>query len=274
MTTTAENVMSNELSNQLLATLDEGLFFGRLSAHIHNTFGLYKVQIYKSFEDGATQLVAENGAAINNAEISTRPHGLSSYVTRTRRAYYSNAVKRDPLLANVEYDDGVEAELCVPINSQGTILGTIHVRSQKEGKVFSENDITTVLGILKDIETPLNNMRMYLLAKHLNRELMKRIETKQKQVTNIPMTRNMNTAKEQEIKIIGHSKAFTDIMNLIKKVAPEDFPVLIEGDNGVGKKLISKKIHQLSTRREAPAIVVHCSALNDEILEAELFRKE
>jgi Nif-specific regulatory protein len=273
MTTTAENVMSNELSNQLLATLDEGLFFGRLSAHIHNTFGLYKVQIYKSFEDGATQLVAENGAAINNAEISTRPHGLSSYVTRTRRAYYSNAVKRDPLLANVEYDDGVEAELCVPINSQGTILGTIHVRSQKEGKVFSENDITTVLGILKDIETPLNNMRMYLLAKHLNRELMKRIETKEKQVTNIPMTRNMNTAKEQEIKIIGHSKAFTDIMNLIKKVAPEDFPVLIEGDNGVGKKLISKKIHQLSTRREAPAIVVHCSALNDEILEAELFGK-
>ena len=194
-------------------------------------------------------------------------------MVRTRRAYYSNAVRRDPLLANVEYDEGVEAELCVPINSQGTILGTIHVRSRSTGRNFSEIEIAEILSILKAIEVPLNNMRMYLLAKHLNRELIKRIENKEKEIVAAPAMRHISNINDQDIKVIGHSKAFTDIMNLAKKVAPEDFPVLIEGENGVGKKLLSKKIHNISERKDAPCIVVHCSALNDDVLESELFGK-
>jgi Nif-specific regulatory protein len=272
MRNTAENLSNtSELASFLLSSLDEGIFFGKLSEYVHNQFNEHKVQIYKSYEDGATQLVAENGRAITGAEITTRPHGLSSYVTRTRRAYYSNAVKRDPLLANVEYDDDVNAELCVPVNSQGTILGTIHIRSKD--KAFSENDITEVLMVLKDIELPLNNMRMYLLAKHLNRELVKRIENKEKELMTRETTKNFMAGVEQDIRVIGHSKTFTDIMNLVKKVAPEDFPVLIEGENGIGKKLISKKIHGLSDRRDSSCIVAHCSALNEDILETELFGK-
>ncbi|MBL7665052.1 MAG: sigma-54-dependent Fis family transcriptional regulator [Bacteriovoracaceae bacterium] len=271
---TAEELSDiNSLSNFLISTLDEGVFFGKLSEFIMSHFKEYKVQIYKSFDDGSTQLIAENGRSVTDAEITTRSHGLSSYVTRTRRAYYSNAVKRDPLLANVEYEEGTQAELCIPVNAQGTILGTIHVRSSKEGKGFAEKDITEVLTILKGVELPLNNMRMYLLAKHLNRELTKKIESREKEIANRDISTNFINVIEQEIKVIGHSKIFTDIMNLIKKVSPEDFPVLIEGENGVGKKLISKKIHSLSLRKEGPCIVAHCSALHDDVLEAELFGK-
>ncbi len=272
--TTAEKVNElSELGGFLLSTLDEGVFFGKLSGFIHAHFSEYKVQIYKTFEDGSTQLVAQDGTSIKDAEISTRVHGLSSYVIRTKRAYYSNAVKRDPLLANVEYDSDIQAELCVPVNSKGTIIATIHVRSKKEGGAFSENDIQEILGVLTAIENPLNNMRIYLLAKNLNRELIKRIETKEKEVTKAPELRSSGIDMSQSVKIIGHSKVFTDIMNLVKKVAPEDFPVLIEGENGVGKKLICKKVHEISDRREAACIVIHCSALNDEVLETELFGK-
>ncbi len=274
MTTAAKVNELNELSNLLVSTLDEGVFFGSLSSFIHSHFNEHKVLIYKSYDDGSTQLVAENNRSVIDSEISTRAHGLSSYVTRTRRAYYSNAVKRDPLLVNVEYDNDVRAELCVPINSKGTVIGTIHIRSKKESGAFSELDIQEVQNILSALEAPLNNMRIYLLAKNLNRELIKRIEAREKETNKGGFVRTGTTEQLKDLKVIGHSKVFTDTMNLVKKIAPEDFPVLIEGENGVGKKLISKKIHDLSERRDSACIVVHCSSLNDDVLETELFGKD
>jgi len=74
--------------------------------------------------------------------------------------------------------------------------------------------------------------------------------------------------------IIGKSKAMQDVFGIIRKVAPTNATVLIEGENGTGKELVAKSIHYNSPRKDAPFIAVNCAALSESLLESELFGHE
>ena len=74
--------------------------------------------------------------------------------------------------------------------------------------------------------------------------------------------------------IIGKSEEIQQIFQLIEQVAGEDSSILIEGESGTGKELVARAIHQQSTRNQQPFIKVNCGALNDSLLESELFGHE
>lgn len=74
--------------------------------------------------------------------------------------------------------------------------------------------------------------------------------------------------------MIGNSDAMQQIFTLIKRVAPQDSTVLIEGESGTGKELVAQAIHRQSKRHERPFIKLNCAALNDNLLESELFGHE
>ena len=71
--------------------------------------------------------------------------------------------------------------------------------------------------------------------------------------------------------IVYKSKQMDGIINLVKKVSPENASVLISGESGSGKELIAKAIHNLSDRRNSKFVAVNCAALPDNLLESELF---
>lgn len=71
--------------------------------------------------------------------------------------------------------------------------------------------------------------------------------------------------------IIGKSEVMTDIFNKISKVAPTDANILILGENGTGKDLIAKAIHQKSLRSKKPFVKVDVGALTETLFESELF---
>jgi two-component system nitrogen regulation response regulator NtrX len=64
------------------------------------------------------------------------------------------------------------------------------------------------------------------------------------------------------------------IKETIEKVAPTDARVLITGENGAGKELVARRIHELSSRANAPLIEVNCAAIPSELIESELFGHE
>ncbi|MBX2887937.1 MAG: sigma-54-dependent Fis family transcriptional regulator [Ferruginibacter sp.] len=74
--------------------------------------------------------------------------------------------------------------------------------------------------------------------------------------------------------IIGESAAMEKIKHTIDKVAPTDAKVLITGENGVGKELVARWIHEKSNRRNAPFVELNCSAVSEELIESELFGHE
>ncbi len=74
--------------------------------------------------------------------------------------------------------------------------------------------------------------------------------------------------------IVAESPQMKEALRLVKRVAPSDTSVLITGESGVGKELIAQAIHRLSPRAEKPFIDLNCAALQDTLLESELFGHE
>ena len=78
----------------------------------------------------------------------------------------------------------------------------------------------------------------------------------------------------QSAAMLGHSAALMDLMRKIEVVAPTQASVLIAGENGVGKELAARTIHQLSPRADRPMVAVNCAAIPEELVESELFGHE
>lgn len=74
--------------------------------------------------------------------------------------------------------------------------------------------------------------------------------------------------------IIGETEEILNIKEMIEKVAPSDARVLVTGENGTGKELVARSLHDLSNRKSAPFIEVNCAAIPAELIESELFGHE
>lgn len=75
-------------------------------------------------------------------------------------------------------------------------------------------------------------------------------------------------------RLVGKSEQICIIKSLIKQVAYSDTTVLILGESGTGKDVISSCIHQLSNRKDHPLVPINCGAIPSELIESELFGHE
>jgi two-component system response regulator HydG len=71
--------------------------------------------------------------------------------------------------------------------------------------------------------------------------------------------------------VIGDSRQMRDVIERLRRIAPTDASVLIQGDTGTGKELVAQAIHQNSPRKNKSFVALNCAALSENILESELF---
>ena len=90
----------------------------------------------------------------------------------------------------------------------------------------------------------------------------------------VTATRQRRRAGCETEQIIGSSPAIVRVRNLIDKVAMSDARVLITGENGTGKELVARWLHNKSSRVGAPFVEVNCAAIPSELIESELFGHE
>lgn len=121
----------------------------------------------------------------------------------------------------------------------------------------------TKLGAFDFLEKPLSLEKLLVQINNLLE--MKRLEEE---------NRFLKAAVERKFQMIGNSPAVQKLKEQIELVAPTNSWILITGENGTGKELISRMLHRLSKRSLHPFIEVNCAAIPEELIESELFGHE
>lgn len=99
-------------------------------------------------------------------------------------------------------------------------------------------------------------------------------EKKQLRTDNVRLKAQIERSKGSTPDIVAESPQMKEVLRLVRRVAPSDTSVLITGESGTGKELVAQAIHRLSSRADKPFIDLNCAALQDTLLESELFGYE
>ncbi len=94
------------------------------------------------------------------------------------------------------------------------------------------------------------------------------------------LSKELNTLKEhlkeqpEEGKMVGSSRALSELRDMVFQVAKSDATILITGESGTGKELVANLIRESSSRNEKPFLKINCNTINDSLLESDLFGHE
>ncbi len=210
--------------------------------------------------------VAHNVSLEKSRKISYRlGEGITGKVIETGKAIIVPKVSKEPMFLNrFERIKNTEEEIsfiCVPISIGRKIIGTISVdRVYDQHRSLDEDKrVLSIIAsmIANDVKS---RQEAFLRRQELESE-------------NIRLRHELQDKFRPE-NIIGNSGTMRDVYSQIHQVAAGDTTVLIRGESGTGKELVAHAIHYSSPRREGPFIKVNCAALNENLLESELFGHE
>lgn len=148
----------------------------------------------------------------------------------------------------------IRSALCAPLLSRDEIIGVIYLDNRASAGKFSEDDLMFLTALAHQAGTALGNS-------WLHRQVIQE---------NIRLA----SALKPRFQVLGESEKMKKVFMTMKKAAPSDITVLIQGDTGTGKELVAQAIHELSSRSERPFIAVNCAAIPKELIESELFGHE
>ena len=144
--------------------------------------------------------------------------------------------------------------LCVPLRTASDeMLGVFEVLNKKQGD-FSSDD-----------EAALSELAVHAAIALANTQEREDL---------LKTRRQMTEQAAQRINLVGESPAIEALRSTVRRVADTELAVLLLGENGTGKEVVSQSIHYLSRRRDQPFIAVNCGALAETLLESELFGHE
>lgn len=144
--------------------------------------------------------------------------------------------------------------MCVPLIMLDRKLGVLYLDSTLPRDKFNREHLQLVTAIASIAAVAIENARQFEWLETENERLL----------ADVNIEHNM----------IGDGAAMQRIYHFISKVAPTDATVLIGGESGTGKELAARAIHRNSKRAQRPFMAVNCAALNDALLESELFGHE
>jgi two-component system, NtrC family, nitrogen regulation response regulator NtrX len=203
----------------------------------------------RSIREVLTQVLGYEGYSVTTA--GSGGEALSAYRTRPF----------DLVLLDVKMQgiDGIE---------------TLHQLRQQDPDarivmISGHSSIATAVQAVKDgafdfLEKPLDSDRLLVTVQRA-------LEHRRLEGENARLREGLARATDMRFAMVGSSPALGKIRELVGRVGPTNARVLITGENGSGKELVARAIHEASTRKSRPFVEVNCAAIPSELVESELF---
>jgi transcriptional regulator with GAF, ATPase, and Fis domain len=277
----------NSISTRLQSLLESEDLYAEIANAIQGHLNCHAITLWSVDENYLCSLRAAAGATSSELRLGTTlDGGLLAEVVETRKTCISNDVASNPRY--VEIRKGTRSQLCVPALQDGSVVAILSVESD-EKDAFDANDVITFEAIASQVAVAIANQQLYSGAKSFNRKLQSAVDEKTLELRRAherileqqrllqKENKALKTLVVQDSKameIIGRSPAILGILSMVDKIAPTTATVLIQGESGTGKELIARRLHFRSERANRPYVTVNCGALQESLLESELFGHE
>lgn len=233
-------------------------------------------------------IVGRDHALVELGHSLSPKDAILAYVFQNKKSLILETIPHEVKASSQLVSEATKSLLAIPVLRETDLLGILVIESKNEND-FDENDILFFESISSQIQVAIANQNLYLDTKAFNKKLQsavqeKTIELRRAHERILEQQKNLqkenkalrtlveNDFKSQEI--IGESQAIKSVITMADKIAPTTATVLILGESGTGKELIAKRIHTQSARANAPYVTVNCAALQESLLESELFGHE
>jgi transcriptional regulator with GAF, ATPase, and Fis domain len=153
--------------------------------------------------------------------------------------------------------------LCSPIKSMSGngVSGAVQLLNKKDGLSFNNED-------LQQLEEVAYYLSISIESIVLNQEIMRIAGHLEREVDRLDQDAVKGTV------FIAQSQAMRDVLEMVRVVSATPVNVVIQGENGTGKELIAKMIHEKSSRQGQPFVAVNCSCIPESLVESEFFGHE
>lgn len=241
------DVVLASLAEQTVATIS-AVLLTREGKETQPSFGDLQVAAYYSAEDQPYHRLSNS---------------LTTVVLADRKAILARDVSEDTQLAVFDSLGELQAMsvICAPIRCGDRFHGIIHLYSTNPDNPLDENELNFTVAVADQMATAIDQLK----EKEQLQTGLRIAEVEKK---------NLYDQLEIASEIIGESDVIRELRRKIGLLAPTDATVLIRGESGVGKELVARSIHLHSNRAAGPLVCLNCAALNESLLESELFGHE
>jgi transcriptional regulator with GAF, ATPase, and Fis domain len=283
--------MLNELSHKLQGLLNAENLYKETLKIIQSRFQYYYISLWTASADGTAMLQAHEGAYANflSPGFQLKSEGMIGHVIATKNAYLSNDITHDKNFTSLKLPIETKSALAVPIvDAEGDLIGVLNVEAA-EANAFDDDDLHVMESIGAQVSLALSNAQLYNRVSDFAREMKKQVDEKtlELRIANDRIMEQQKLLQKENRalktivsrssgsrEIIGQSTAVASLLSMVDKIAPTRVSVLIQGESGTGKELIAQRIHRQSDRTDKPFVTINCGALQEGLLESELFGHE
>jgi Nif-specific regulatory protein len=205
---------------------------------------------------------------VNYRSVNAQPYqmvssSLTRMVSETCEAVIAEDISDNQILHVRDSLGQIHATsvICAPVHKNKRVQALIHLYSTNLDNQLDTDDLDYTLAVAEQLSVALDQL--------LEREMLQ-IGLNQVQNQN----RSLKKQLEIETELVGESPAILRVTRNIARIAPTDATVLIRGESGVGKELVARAIHVNSPRTDQAYVCMNCAALNESLLESELFGHE
>ncbi len=193
-------------------------------------------------------------------------------------AYLGDPGDEDEEVVEAARAQGLEQVIALPLKVRTVPIGLMYFDSRQGARDFEETDLIFMQALARELGNAIESTRLYQenveqkqALEELTAKLAQKVQAQATELADLERNLSQLQLRFNYDKIVGKSEAMQKVFRLLDRITDTDVPVLVQGETGTGKELVARALHHNGPRKDGPFVSINCSALNESLLESELF---